>query len=343
MQISRKDEIDWHQGIADSPPIPPGSELHQQMDAATRRFEGDAGMSAFAPNATITLPPGQDFNALSVGVYVGQTKISRVLMTPCTIDYTSSRPTKHASHQEAVAVDSVTVSVQYKGNTTVVADGVSLDLPPGAGRYSCSRFEHAVTYSGLSDVLMVTIPISRLLDLAGPLRANPADLFPDSAVDLGVFAFLGRFLFKRLVGNSSQFADEGDAEDAVISVVRSALAPQFKDASASPDPEIRRIVDAEIDVHHRDPTLTVDSLASLVGVSRRQLYRATGQGIAARLDNRRAQTAREMIQVDPNLDLSVIAELSGFANATRLRDNFVRAYGILPSQFRAEVRKNRKG
>lgn len=342
MQISRKDELDWHQGIADSPPIPPGSELHQQMDAATRRFEGEAGMAAFAPTATVTLPPGQEFTALSLGVYIGQTRISRVLMTPCTIDYAGQRPEKHASRQESVAADSVTVSIQYNGDTSVRADGVSLVLPPGAGRYSCSRFSHSVTYSGLSDVLMVTIPISRLLDIADALRANPAALFPDSAVNLGVFAFLGRFLFKRVVGNKAQFADEGDAESAVINVVRSALAPLLRDESPSPDPEVRRIVDAEIEVHHRDPTLTVDSLASLVGVSRRQLYRATGEGIATRLDNRRAQTAREMIEVDPNLDLSVIAELSGFVNATRLRDNFVRAYGVLPSQFRAQVRKNRR-
>lgn len=344
MGISRRSEVAWHLRMGNLPLLHVDPKLHERLDSLTRRYEGESGMAALFPHATVTPSNGQEFEALALRTYAGDVRISRILMTPCTIKHHTQTLNSAPSRGEALTNDRVQLSAQYGGTSMISSGDTSVELPLGAGKYTCSRYRFEITYSGLSDLLLASLPISRLPDLADALRSQPAAMFPQTATTEGTFAFLARFLFRRLTESRSALDDESTAENALVSLTRSALIPALQKAeSRASDPEVQRIVNAEIEAHHRDSALTVDSIASLVGMSRRQLYRVTGTQLAKKLDRRRSQSARELIEADPHLDLTVIANLSGFTNATRLRDNFVRAYGILPSEFRASVRKRHLG
>lgn len=292
------------------------------------------------PHARIETPPGQDFQALALTTYAGDIHFTRALFTPCTVYRYPPESETLASRQDALSNDRVTLSVQYGGMATFTSPHAVTDLPLGLGRFTCTRFPYEITYSGLTDLLLVNVPISRIAELAEKLRILPANLFPDTALVGGTFAFLSRFMFQQLLGIGESQENESEAENAIIALARAALPSALEvDEEGGTDPEVRRIVNSEIEVHHRDPGLTVDSIAAMVGMSRRQLYRVTGDQLAKKLDLRRSESARELIETDPDLDLTVVARLSGFTNATRLRDNFVRAFGILPSEFRARIRK----
>ena len=127
------------------------------------------------------------------------------------------------------------------------------------------------------------------------LDAQPVQLLPDSAITLGLLSLVSRFMFRGLVGSKQQLADEADAEAAFISLVRSALTPIIREGDTSPGVAVRRIVASAIELHHCDAALSVDSIAEIEGLSRRQLYRYAGEGVAARLGRRHAQTAHDVV------------------------------------------------
>ena len=186
--------------------------------------------------------------------------------------------------------------------------------------------------------MILSVLISRLPMLVEGLDAQPVQLLPDSAITLGLLSLVSRFMFRGLVGSKQQLADEADAEAALISLVRSALTPIIREGDTSPGAAVRRIVASEIELHHRDAALSVDSIAEIVGLSRRQLYRYAGEGVAARLGRRHAQTAHDVVESNPMLDLKTVAKLSGFSDEGRLRDHFLKTYGLLPSAYRDLVR-----
>lgn len=340
MGISRQSERLWHLRLAEASGVTLDEDLHTYLSALTRRFDGERGKKTFAPGATVDDYNGQEFSALNLGVYVGQTRLARFLLTPSVIRHAGNLNEEPESPLDAISIDRIHIRIMYHGSGRISVEGFETALRSGSGQYTYSRLPHVVTYEQLSDVLVVSIPISRMPDLAGTFRERPAALLSAGDIEAGMYAFLCTMLFRRLTGEPEQMAPEADAEKVVLSIVRGALIPLLRGEETSLDPEIRRIVDSEIEAHHRDPALTVDSLAAFAGMSRRQLYRVAGGGIASALDQRRSRTAREIIEADPGMPLSEVAELSGFKNATRLRDNFVRTYDVLPSVFRTQVKND---
>ncbi|WP_099332327.1 helix-turn-helix domain-containing protein [Actinomyces minihominis] len=344
MTISRQNELEWHRRVAEAPPLTSLGDVHAQLDKATKRYVGPEGLEAFARGGDVLVQNPEDFSAYVMDTRVGSASVSRMLITPSQVN-SVGQEIQGAVPSKAELVDGqkITISVQYSGASRVRVGSINMELPPGYGRYVCSTFPTSTLYTGLSDVLTLTVPISRMPELADGLRVTPAQLLPDSAITMGMLAFASRFLFRRLVGTPDPLADESDAENALVGVTRSALIPALREGGGTPDGTVRRIIDAEIELHHRDPNLSVDRLADLVGLSRRQLYRYTGEGVAARLGRRRAETAKEILEVDPNLELTIVAHLSGFSDANRMRDHFTRAYSMLPSIYRDEVRRRLSG
>ena len=341
MEITRQQELEWHRRIAGLPPLVPLGDVHAQLDAIATRFEGNSGLASLFGGARAKSSAAKGFSALRVSSHVGEVTISRVLATPYQVEWPP-----HAGGASAISVDelvrdgTVTVHVQYGGVAQVTADRATWSFRPGSMRYVCSGFPHQEELSGLTDVLSATVPISRLADLAGHLGALPMDRFPDNDINLGMAAFAGRFLFRRLVGPPQQSADEADQEEAVISVLRSALVPLFRGKTASSGAEVSRLIDNEIELNHRDPSLSVNKLAESVGLSRRQLYRYATSGLADRLGRRRAETAKGVIESSPDLELGLVAGVSGFSDANRMRHHFVKAFGVLPSVYREQMRRS---
>ncbi len=340
MEISREQELEWHRRIAGVPPLVPLGDVHAQLDSVVTRLTGTRGLTALSLNGLAESDDSRGFSALRVRTSVGSVNISRLLVTPVRIEWPGDTFFGGGPSRERLLRDGrLSVYVRYGGITRVWVGDSHVTFRPGSARYVSSGFPHVTAHSGLSDILAVEVPVSRISDLVGNLLAQPIERFPDNDINLGMMAFAGRFLFRSLVGPKQQHANESDQEEAIVSVVRSALGPLFRGKRADSSAEISRLIDHEIELNHRDPGLSVDSLAEAAGLSRRQLYRYTTVGLADRLGRRRAETARATIESDPDLKLGLVAGISGFSDANRMRHHFVKAFGILPSDYQAEVRR----
>lgn len=97
-----------------------------------------------------------------------------------------------------------------------------------------------------------------------------------------------------------------------------------------------------ISSRHRDSNLTPAAVAGLLGVSLRHLQRAheqNGTTIASLIATERARSAALLLAAPGamNQALSEVAHRSGFGSTFELRNQFRSVYGVLPSQYRADV------
>lgn len=87
--------------------------------------------------------------------------------------------------------------------------------------------------------------------------------------------------------------------------------------------------------------LSVEKLAALARLSPRQFGRAfrasTGMTPARAIEKLRVETARPKVE-DTNELLDIIARDVGFADAVRMRDAFIRIFGISPQKMRRNAR-----
>lgn len=99
---------------------------------------------------------------------------------------------------------------------------------------------------------------------------------------------------------------------------------------------------------HRDHDLTPAVVAGLLGVSLRHLQRAheqNGTTIAALIAGERSRSAALLLSAPGamNQTLSEVAHRCGFGSTFELRNQFRAAYGVLPSQYRADVADRSSG
>ncbi len=337
MTISRQQELEWHRRIAGGSPLVSSQDLHAELDAAVTRYSGAKGLAELSGNAPAVSTDSRGFAGLRVRSKVGDVTLTRTLTTPWKTSPGAGTGGAHPGEATLLRSGSVQINVQYSGTSSIWAENSKWKFPAGTANYVRSGFPHTTVHAGLSDILTVTIPLSRLSDLVDHFRADPVRQFADNDISLGMAAFAGMFLFRRLVGPPDEQADEADQEAAIVSVARSALVPLLRAQDMPPSPTMERLIAHEIELRHRDPNLDVDGLAQIVGLSRRQLYRYTNEGLAEGLGRRRAQTARELMTANPELELSQVARAAGFSDANRLRHHFTKAFGELPSAYRERV------
>lgn len=92
--------------------------------------------------------------------------------------------------------------------------------------------------------------------------------------------------------------------------------------------------------NHTDARLSVDRVAELLGVSRRQLYRALASvqhRFSEALAQMRVRTAMSLLS-DPSISIGEVARRSGFGSDDALRRHFCRLCGCTPSEFRSRRR-----
>ena len=90
--------------------------------------------------------------------------------------------------------------------------------------------------------------------------------------------------------------------------------------------------------HLDDPSLTVASTATALGLSRRSLDRAfaeAGQSASRTLWALRLERCRRDLVVDPRAGISQIAFRWGFSDAAHFSRAFRAAFGESPSAYRA--------
>lgn len=96
---------------------------------------------------------------------------------------------------------------------------------------------------------------------------------------------------------------------------------------------------------HLRTDLPVEKLAEIANLSPRQFSRAfqkeTGQSPAKAVEKLRLESARLMIEQSRH-PIQVVAQETGFVDPRRMREAFLRTFGLPPQAFRRNVHENRQ-
>lgn len=137
---------------------------------------------------------------------------------------------------------------------------------------------------------------------------------------------------------------EGDSlQRAVISLLEPALQGTDKAALSEQLTDLRDLAVAEIDRNLKSPRLTAESLAALLNVSTRKLYRAFekhGESIHEHVIRKRVQLAAQNL-IDPNLKNRSICEIAhdlGFCDSSHFNKAFRKFYRFSPREYREEFK-----
>jgi AraC-like DNA-binding protein len=105
-----------------------------------------------------------------------------------------------------------------------------------------------------------------------------------------------------------------------------------------------------LESHLTDPSLDADAVAKAFNVSRRTLYRlfaesadvqpeeAGDESLHATLRRLRVKRAAQLLRLDLEVPLHVVARACGFGTETTLYRSFLRLHGRTPGEFRAALR-----
>lgn len=179
-----------------------------------------------------------------------------------------------------------------------------------------------------SPALAVAAPASRV---GIPSRAPALIELPGTPLVRASRSMLRSLRRERML---PQHADPEGVEHVLLSLLRAVVHEHVRPEPAD-ERSVAALLETFIDEHHRDPLLDVDTIARELHFSRRQLYRfARGEGVAAMLAERRVTTACELLRERPELSISDIALMSGFASASRLRVHIMRRHGVTPTEYR---------
>lgn len=134
-----------------------------------------------------------------------------------------------------------------------------------------------------------------------------------------------------------------DTEVEVAELIRAALSMHRDDNFRAADSElyVQKITGELIEQNFRDPDFDVESIARLLFLSRRHLYRAFSdaeQTPAALIARRRLAAAKLLLTRDSRMSLREVAAASGFASAGTLSKRFRAEFGVTPSEFRKAAR-----
>lgn len=194
----------------------------------------------------------------------------------------------------------------------------------------------SITNTTTAEYASVWVPADMIND-ADLAEADP--VMEDSPLSRATVFFLRNFAYDVAVRGADV---ELDAEMAAIDLLRSTLNPHRSRETYTVDsPAVlrERVTDA-IDRNYRNPDFDAESLAGLLHLSRRQLYRRLAEfdeSPAEMIAQRRLDRARELIARGGSYGLSGIAHASGFSSVATLRNRFTARYGITPLEYAREV------
>ncbi|MDL9977729.1 AraC family transcriptional regulator [Microbacterium sp. ASV49] len=205
--------------------------------------------------------------------------------------------------------------------------------PPGRMAVLADTGDRLAVRRG-SEIVGVVVP-DRLIGSGMPRRNA---VLPDSPLASAVQAFLFSLL-AHLVQDAGEGVSASVPLGALADLTRSLLADSWnRSGPDAREQEIRLQVAGLIEQRHREPDITVASIARELHLSRRQVYRYFEHtGIAGLLAERRVLTAKSLIEQFPALSLREVALGCGFRDVDRLRVHFKRQVGVTPRQFRDSI------
>lgn len=242
------------------------------------------------------------------------------------------RPPYGSAPQAGRGEPMLVVGIADEPSIVQTASAPAVDCPAGSLVVLGAQRPLAWTFPAAAQVMTLAVPPSALAPLAagfaGATVLRPAPLTSATA------DFVRRFVIDAAVDGR---AVDPAAEQSVVNLIRTAL--DREEAAVDPaDGEVVRARAVElIDREFADPSLTAESVAAGLAMSRRHLYRyfeSHGESVAQAIVSRRLDNARTLLTSDDTVSLDEIAVASGFATAATLRRRFQARYGVTPREYR---------
>lgn len=203
------------------------------------------------------------------------------------------------------------------------------------------------------------ISVTREASISVSLRMSveelglPADILRSAALSLRgspLYPMIGSFIAELLDRADSIESDPGAAElgraavDLVRALVLSAAGAESADAGAGlPAPLLLRQIETYLRANLRRGDLSAEEVAAAHHISVRRLYRLwSDHGLSLRqwIIGERLELARRMLADPRHAERTIgwIARACGFRDASHFTRRFRAAYGVGPSEWRAEAR-----
>jgi len=248
--------------------------------------------------------------------------------------------------------------VEGKGDLTLVADNLDLFAnhalllltqrgqhrrlnhkplfpPPGQISFGLSASRDASVSSGDFGYLCIYIPLDQL-------NSSGVEAIP-YGYSIGVDRGAGRVLSQAMCSLVNEVINGGDQRSLA------AMLPAFSNLAIatlnhSDSVAVPRILSSRrmsritewLKSNFRDPDLTPDQVAAMVGISRRQLDREfarTGDSFSTRLRELRLNKARDLLRADPQTSVTQVAYEVGFSCPSVFGRLFKSSFGVTPRQF----------
>ncbi|MGC4933482.1 helix-turn-helix domain-containing protein [Gordonia sp. DT30] len=295
------------------------------------RRSGRQGLANYIPALAITTDEPDAFDEIAFWRPLTEMLVYALIRTPCTMSRTPSIIEEHPSRHVVV------------GTQSMPGDGV---FTQGGHTYSYRApaclvvFDNNVPFQQTSrevaDLAGIWIPNELLGSEFADRRITP--VCASTPLARAASAFIRNFA----LDVAARGADvDPDTELAAIDLVRAILTQGQPDRAhdrALNDPGyVREATRSLIDHHFRDPEFTAESIARILHMSRRHLYRYfrdTDVTPATMIATRRLERARELLIHRENAGLDSIALACGFTSAATLRNRFRAEYGMTPNEFR---------
>lgn len=291
------------------------------------RLDGHLGMMQLSNFGTMHADDPAVFEAALLRRSIGATMLYSMLETPHTVSYDRAAPGGE---------DIVIIGMSNQGGRRLrTATGVQ---PQAVGRmgFMSSLGSSAVEQFGVSATTGVVVPVSALPDHRRVL-ARGADVFPDTPLTRAAGVAFSHMLYEWMRDPDQGVGALAGTESALVALVRGVFRQFPGDGETDRASDLRAEAVRVIDARHRDVKFGIETLATELHMSRRQLFRlfaGTDETLAERLLRRRLDTAREELLSIPVQDLTAVASRSGFLDAAALRSQFSRHVGLSPSAFR---------
>jgi AraC-like DNA-binding protein len=276
------------------------------------------------------------FSGLLQAGAMGPLALSRLTVSPHTIRRTAAL----AADTDG---DRYKLSLLLDGQALVVQDGRQAILRPGDfALYDCSR-PYTIEGAGNFRMLVCMLPRAVLgVDRARIGRMTATRIGGEGGIAWAVAPFLERLANLAIRGEASQADDR--VVESVVELVES-LCMSVIDGGDWPRSTSRAELLLRAHAYARsrlgDPSLAPGDIAAAVHVSRRyldRLFEESGSTVSAWIRQRRLEGCRRDL-LDPSRSAETVANIGsrwGLTNSAHLSRLFRDAYGVSPTEYRAE-------